>query len=57
MIRLCASRLPFQAMLGIPRVATFSTSSDLVFTSLNEETGVASLVMNRLPVNSLSLEM
>jgi len=34
-----------------------SSSSDLVLTNVNEETGVASLVMNRLPVNSLSLEM
>jgi hypothetical protein len=36
---------------------TFHDKDDFVLTDLEEETGIATLTMNRAPVNSLSLEM
>lgn len=46
-------------LLGARRLSQryFSSSSSLVVTSFNEETQVATLSLNRPPVNSLSLEL
>ena len=38
-------------------VRAFSSSSDLVLTTIDEESGIATIQLNRPPVNSLSLEM
>ena len=36
---------------------SFSANKDLVLTSVDAVTGVATLTMNQAPVNSLSMEM
>jgi len=38
-------------------IRSFSSDNVLVTTSVNKDTGVATLTMNQAPVNSLSMEM
>ena len=57
LLSLSKARLFAHETLRTSRIASFSSSSELVSTRIDEDSGVAYLIMNRLPVNSLSLEM
>lgn len=41
----------------LPTARWFSAKTDLVLTTIDEDTGVATVTMNQAPVNSLSMEM